>query len=539
MKRIISLLLLVLCVAGVQAKDFTKEQLQLRLNIVRYLSQQGLKPNIDEDGDVKFEYEDETYYAIINDMWSDPFLVTLYRQYSYDEDEGYGRENVEKCISDAGVTKAVKLYCNDNAFTLRADILCQDATLFTETFQQLMKCMKNAKKRIINRVDSGLAELDLDGDPDGAFAQAKKYYDKDDYDKSFPMFKALADVGYSRAYGYLGLAYELGEGTDVDVELMVANYEKAIEKGESWCAYRLGSYYYNKKDYTKALNNYLKCATNGKGFCSNAYYEAGRMYEKGEGTTRNLQQSIVCYRKSAQHASTVECAARLALARLGETVDKPSDFTEATRTMLLGLSPKEMYDKGYDHEHGLKGQLISLPKAYAYYKAAADAGYTDAFAKMGEIYVSKYYPFHDKTKSDKYYQKALKIYKQKEKTSGNACYELGYMYQNGQGVKASPEQAKYYYKSGALLGNKNAAWRFGLICKEEMEYADAAKFFEQAAEAGQGMAMYELAKLYEDGMGVATSRENAIKWYRKCVHSNYSAESDARQALRRLGVSED
>lgn len=169
MKRIISLLLLVLCVAGAQAKDFTKEQLQLRLNIVRYLSQQGLKPNIDEDGDVKFEYEDETYYAIINDMWSDPFLVTLYRQYSYDEDEGYGRENVEKCISDAGVTKAVKLYCSDNSFTLRADILCQDATLFTETFQQLMKCMKNAKKRIIKRVDSGLAELDLEGNPDGAF----------------------------------------------------------------------------------------------------------------------------------------------------------------------------------------------------------------------------------------------------------------------------------------------------------------------------------------------------------------------------------
>ena len=153
--------------------------------------------------------------------------------------------------------------------------------------------------------------------------------------------------------------------------------------------------------------------------------------------------------------------------------------------------------------------------------------------------MSSYYPFNDKSKSDKFYQKAFKIYKQKEGSSGEACYELGRMYQSGYGIAADQEQAKYYYKSGALLGDKNASWRFGLICKDEMEYPDAYKFFLKAAEAGQGMAMYELAKLYEEGMGVNMSRERAIEWYTKCAESNYVARTDARKALRRLGAIEE
>lgn len=159
--------------------------------------------------------------------------------------------------------------------------------------------------------------------------------------------------------------------------------------------------------------------------------------------------------------------------------------------------------------------------------------------KMGEIYVSKYYPFNDKATSDKYYKKAFKIYKQKESSDGEACYALGRMYHNGNGVAVDKEQAKFYYKSGALLGDKNASWRFGLICKDEMEYPEAYKFFLKAAENGQGMAMYELAKLYEEGLGVTMSRERAIEWYTKCVNSNYVARTDARKALKRLGAIEE
>lgn len=539
MKKIFALVVMLIAVTmGSFAKDFTKEQKEIRLDVVKFLSKEGFQPKIDKDGDVTFSKDDRTYYVIINEKWSDPYLITLYIGYSYEGTGLFTRKNIESCISSVATHRVVKLYCMTDSYTYRADVFCKNADVFTNSFYSLMEEFEQARKHVITNLDSDLGGVDVTGNMEGVFEKAIGFYRNDEYDKSFPLFKILSEAGYSKAYGYMGLAYELGEGVSADNVLMIKNYEKAIENGYNWCAYRLGNYYYNNADYAKAMTYYIKCGANENGFRSEAFYKAGTMHEKGEGTDKNLTQAIMCYRKSVQYSTDMECDARQALVRLGEVVDKRADFVDATKTMLMGLSVSEMYETGYEYEQGLNNRYVSLPKAYAFYKAAADRGYTKAYTKMGEIYVSKYYPFNDKTTSDKYYKKAFKIYKQKESYDGEACYELGRMYQNGNGVASDKEQAKFYYKSGALLGDKNASWRFGLICKDEMEYPEAYKFFLKAAEKGQGMAMYELAKLYEEGLGVTMSRERAIEWYTKCVDSNYIARSEARKALKRLGAIE-
>lgn len=536
MKKYLSFIMLVAVAIGAYAKDFTKEQMAIRLDVVKFLSKEGFQPKIDSDGDVRFERDNQTYYVIINNKWSNPYLISLYIQFSYD-DTKYTKKNIESCISVVARKKTVKLYCFADSYTFRTDIVCKDAQIFKDTFSRLLQEFDLAQQSVISTISSGLVGLDIMEDKESVFKKAMEFYDKDEYDQSYPIFKMLADADYSKAYGYMGLAYEFGEGVEIDHDLMVAYYEKAIESGYSWCAYRLANYYYNNGNYSKALSNYTKCGANENGFRSNALYKAGAMYEKGEGTDKNRTKAILFYRKSVQYSTIMECDARKALIRMGETVERKEEFVEATKTMLMGLTPQEMYDTGYEYEHGLRSRFVSLPKAYAFYKAAADREYTKAYLKMGEMYVSEYFPFKDNTKSDKYYQKALKIYKQKASNNGEACYELGWMYQNGYGVVANKEQAKFYYKSGALLGDMNASWRFGLICKDELEYPEAFKFFLKAAEAGQGMAMYEVARLYEEGLGVGANHERAIEWYKKCADSNYMASSDAKKALRRLGSS--
>ena len=246
--------------------------------------------------------------------------------------------------------------------------------------------------------------------------------------------------------------------------------------------------------------------------------------------------AVQCYRKSVLYDTELESTGRKALIRLNVPVEYESDFVDATKTMLMGMTAKQMYETGLEYENGYNQRTVSLPEAYAFIKAAADRDYIDALEKMGEILVSEYYPFNDKAKSDKYYQKAFKKYKQlADHNDGNACNNLGYMYQLGRGVKADKEQAKFYYKKGSMQGDKNATWRFGLICKDELDYAEAFKYFYKAAEDGQGMAMLELAKLYENGIGVSTNKEKAIEWYRKCADSKYKAANDAKEALERLG----
>ena len=46
--------MLVATAIGIQAKDLNKEQMAIRLDVVKYLSKEGFQPKIDTDGDVKF-----------------------------------------------------------------------------------------------------------------------------------------------------------------------------------------------------------------------------------------------------------------------------------------------------------------------------------------------------------------------------------------------------------------------------------------------------------------------------------------------------
>lgn len=539
MKNIFSIIVSLLFVAtGTFAKDFNKEQLALRLEIVKYLSNEGFQPKIDKDGDIIFTRNEVPHYLIINSNWNEPYLVTLYIEFSYD-DNNYTKNNLENCITAVAQHKVVKLYCMENSYTYRSDIFCKDVDVIKTSFYSLLEQIDAARKNVATTLAAGLGGIDITNNKDAVFDKALEYYRNEDYNMSFPLFKYLSESGFDNAYGYLGLAYELGEGVSQDETLMTRYYDKAMENGIYWCAYRLGYYHYTKKNYGDAMNNFIKCGANENPFRSDALYLAGKMHENGEGTERSVTQAVLCYKKSVQYATQLECDARLALIRMGETIEHEDEFVDATKTMLMGLSPKEMYKTGEEYESGMNNRYVSLTKAYAFYKAAADKGYTKAISKMGEIYISKFYPFNDKVKSDRYYSKAIRIYKKDVKSDGNACYELGYMYHNGYGIEKNLEQAKFYYKSGALLGDNNAAWRIGLIYKDEMEYAEAFKFLLKSADGGHGMAMYELAQLYENGLGTSYNKDKAIDWYQKCSESSCKASFDAKKALKRLGTNDD
>lgn len=539
MKKLFLLaILLIVSTVDIIAKDFNKQQLALRLEVVKFLSDEGFQPKIDKDGDVTFTKDETTYYLIISEAWKDPYLITLYLEFLYDE-ENYTKANLESCITSVAQQNVVKLYCMESLYSYCSDIFCENANVVKSSFYSMIKQIEAARKTVATTLAAGLGGIDITNNKEAVFKKAQDYYKNDEYNKSFPLFKYLSEVGYEKAYGFMGLAYEYGEGVFKNEELMIRNYEKAIEHGFYWCAYCLGSYYYSNNNYKEAMNNFIKCGANDNAFRSESLYSVGKMYENGEGTNKNITQAALCYRKSVQYATDLECDARLALLRMGEIVEPEEDFVEATKTMLMGLSVREMYETGEEYEYGLNNRNVSLTKAYAFYKAAADKGYTKAENKMGEIYISKFYPFNDKSKSNKYYQKAIKDYKRLVKTDGNACYELGYMYHNGYGVEKDLEQARFYYKSGALLGDKNAAWRLGILYKDEMEYTEAYKFLLKAAEGGQGMAMYELAKLYEEGLGTSYNKDKAIEWYKICSESSYKTKTDAKAALKRLGVHED
>ncbi|MDE6573733.1 MAG: sel1 repeat family protein, partial [Muribaculaceae bacterium] len=264
---------------------------------------------------------------------------------------------------------------------------------------------------------------------------------------------------------------------------------------------------------------------------ANSYYMIGLMNENGEGTEHNLTIAVRNYRKAVDYSMTLESDGRMALLRLGEQVEDPSTFVDIPKTLLSGLTAESMFLKGLEYENGLNDRNVSLPKAYGYIKAAAEKHHTKAILKMGDIYISPYYPFNDKAKADKYYSKALKAFKNMESFSGEACYILGRMYKNGYGVMRDIDVATDYFKRAAEKRSAEGHYELGLIYEEELEPVDAFTHFMKSAELGFADGMFRVAQAFDSGKGTAKNKEKAFQWYSKCAETDSQAAKAARKEL--------
>lgn len=524
---------------AVFGKELNGEQLQLRRGIVSLLSSKGYNPNVDEDGDVIFYKDNVRYWVNVNENWDKPYLITVFVIYNYEPELGYGKNAMEAAISTINQRKTVKLFIEDYNYTLRSDIITKDIQLFNETFDAILSELEASHDDIMYIVNSGFGGIDLTGNKELLYNEALNLYNREDYYQAFKLFNFLAENGYPLAYSMLGMAYENGDGVAKDEKQMLKNYEKALENGQTWCAYNLGCYYYDKGNYQKALDYFKIASDTDNPFRSEAYFMIGKMFEDGKGVNKNLTQAIQNYRNSVEYSTELESNGRLALIRLGEQIEKPSEFKEISKSLLAGLSAEDMYQKGVEYENGLNNRTISLPKAYGYYKAAADRNHTDANLKMGEIYLSKYYPFKDKTKSDKYYSKAFKTLKQQEGVSGVANYHLGIMYKEGLGIEKNPDLAMGHFKNASEKGMPEANYELGLIYQQENEDVEAFNYFLKAAEKNVPAAMYEVGLSYLNGKGVNRNSENAAIWFRKCMKINSPFASEARRELRKMGSLDD
>ena len=509
------------------------QQMQLRLEIIKYLSDEGIKTSIDSAG-VVFTIDNKQMHYIINTSYSDkdPLIVTLYSESLYGENDS--QENVQKCIDLVNKLNVVKLYCNDLAYSYRADVLCKDVQMVKTSFRPLLEQFRKAVALVDLVMSSELRGIDLVTEKDRVCDYALDLYAKGDYEEAVCFLDYLSESGFEQAYGFLGLAYEEGKGVERNDDKMIYLYNQAVRAGYNWCAYHLGRYYEEGREYDLAMKNYVQCSANEGTYRSAAFYSIGRLYEKGIGVSVDMANAVKYYQKSVQYSTVLESEARLALIRLGEIVDPLESFVNATSAKLKGLTPEDMFRIGVEFESGMNGRYVSLPEAYSYILASADEGYPKAMIKLGDIYVNEYYPFNDTNKSNRYYQKAIKVLKKTYESDGEACYELGCMLYNGKGIEKDVETANALFRTGAEKGNPESSYMAGLQFLGDLDYPEAYKYFKRAAEAGVGLAMFELAKLYESGHGVRYDGEEAIKWYQKCYASKCEKSDEAGEALKKM-----
>lgn len=106
--------------------------------------------------------------------------------------------------------------------------------------------------------------------------------------------------------------------------------------------------------------------------------------------------------------------------------------------------------------------------------------------------------------------------------SADAQFYLGLMYLDGVGINKSIKMAKYWLEKAASQGHKRSLYYLGeLMLKEYNDIESAIKYYKQASENDVVPAMYSLAQLYLNGLGVSKNTMAGVALLSKAAKAGH------------------
>jgi TPR repeat protein/uncharacterized protein YggL (DUF469 family) len=210
----------------------------------------------------------------------------------------------------------------------------------------------------------------------------------------------------------LGMAYEYGlSGCDLNRNKAFQWYALAARQGHSEAANKIGTYFYDKKEY----------------------------------------ESAVKWFQAAADAGTPRAKHNLAMLLLSDDLDV-ADFAEGAKLLQKlaeeGYAPAQ-YDLGICFENGI-GVYPYDPEALKWFQKAADNDHVEAQYQTGYFYYKGKGCSTDYVTAVKYLRKAA------QSGHSDAQFLLGQCYRYGRGVKPDTQEALEWYLKSANQGNPRA-----------------------------------------------------------------------------------
>lgn len=137
-----------------------------------------------------------------------------------------------------------------------------------------------------------------------------------------------SQAGNTSASYKIAHLYSSGRGVEHDIEKAVQWLNTTIEQSlaimqsdnkgsfeEHWILHKsyeeLGDFYFENKDYTKAVEYYLgDINTPQKSHASHSYYMMGQIYENGFGVTKDIKKSKNYYKKACKEGVKKACQSK-------------------------------------------------------------------------------------------------------------------------------------------------------------------------------------------------------------------------------------
>ncbi|MEN8435618.1 sel1 repeat family protein [Clostridium septicum] len=377
------------------------------------------------------------------------------------------------------------------------------------------------------------------------------------YFKAREFFEKSAEEGNEDAQAYLALFYEKGLGGARDVDRAIYWYKKSALKGNSFSQYSLGYIYFSGENVEKNLEYafqwYKTAAENG---FAPAQYALSYLYKNGEGCGKNIFKAYYWLEESAENdfedsyyvlgqsyleGSYVETDYKKAFFYLSKGANK------GDKNCIESLG--DMYYWGFEVDEDKE-------KAFKLYNKSIEKGNTNLYYKLGQM-------IEDEGNREKAMEYFLKGH-----DSGDlrATQKLGIVYYNGDGVKKDIDKALEYMKIAASTGEHHALYVLGVANLEkdrllgidylknaykngsalaaealaseylvdvfnekEINEKELLEYIDIAMENDIGEAFYYYGLLYNNGIGVKKSNEEAFKYFK------IAAERGCEKAMIKLG----
>ncbi len=184
----------------------------------------------------------------------------------------------------------------------------------------------------------------------------------------------------------------------------------------------------------------------------------------------------------------------------------------------LNATAQQAYALGLAYEKGTCGFVENVQKAMQWYRVAAQRGSRLAAYAMGEFY----YASNDGVAPD--YPKAKKWFLEAARRGyGPAQLRLGFLCaeHHYDGLKPDFKAAEKWYLAAAKQNAGDAQFRLGTFYhfyKKPPELKKAVYWLTRAAEGGNRLAMFDLARMIADGEGTKKDPKKALMWITKSAN---------------------
>ena len=327
-----------------------------------------------------------------------------------------------------------------------------------------------------------------------------------------------AGKGSADAQAHAGAMFVAGDGVEKDLARGVALLRQAADQ-----------------DFPMAFSALAKCHSEGWGVPKDerkaaallkrgaelgdpsAMGEYGAALVLGNMVAKNPAEGLRWMERAAEAGDPVQqlALARILLNGLAGGVDGAKGMKWLEKAAEAGL-PEAQSQLAILLQKG-KGADSNPNRSFDLHLAAARAGNVVSQSQIATYYYNGY-------GCDRDYEEACRWYKTAaEGGNEDAMVGLANCYDKGHGTPTDKNEALRWYKKAAGAANPNiaavakravarlAADGFG----DASDAAEAIHIYRERAEAGDVLAMYDLAQRLDEGKGVPKDPVEAVKWWRR------------------------